>query len=349
MSVTWRINGHTVTGANECLRGVSLWSDQARTTSQSNYYVIKVGVARLSKVDWLGTWDGSTDTLEARTARDLSGAGSGTVDRLLTEGEALLVEVERVGSPTPSAAGFTVEWALERVGGNSQRPAALFQTVGYLPDAKTRAAVEGLVGQMNSSGVAGWTVAVPLTDPAVEIIDAGADDVYPRLLFSSGDLVEIGSTTTETTMLDGAVTIPANTALLGHALRVSLTGHMQNNTGANRTVRFKVKYGGVTLFDDTTANIATSANIRPMRLHFTLSTRTNDSIVCLFGRVEIGSATAPTAGIGSLSTASVIGSEFGIHGATGISASAANVLDVTATMSNADFTVSTDFASVEVV
>lgn len=347
--ISWTINAHHVKQDNECLRYVQLWSNTARSTSPTAYYVIRVGIGREDKVDWIGEWDGSTDTLEARTERDLTGSGSGSVDRLLAEDDTLLVEVERHGSPSPSAAGITVEWGLERVGGNSQRPAALFQAVGYIADGRTRTSIDGLTSQLNNSGVAGWTIPVYLSDPAVEVAEVLEEERYPRVLYSSGTLKETASTTTETSMFYDTVTIDPGILTVGHALRVSLTGHMQNNSGANRTVTFKVIYGGVTLFSDVTAAIPTSANIRPLRVHFTLSTRTVDAYVCLFGRVEIGSATAPTAGIGSLNTASVIGSEFGVHGAGTIAAAAANVLSVTQTMSNADFSVSTDYAIVEVV
>ena len=172
MSITWRINAHNVTGSNEALRSITLWSDTARAVSYASYYVVKVGVADGAKVDWVGTWDGSANTLSARTSLELAGYGSDDRDDLLQQGAALLVEVERVGSPSPSAAGLTVEFHLERVGGNSERPAPLFQTAGYIPDTRTRAAVDGLQGQLNDSGVTRWSVAVPLSDPAVEILDA---------------------------------------------------------------------------------------------------------------------------------------------------------------------------------
>lgn len=171
MAITWRQNFHNVTGTNEVLRKVTLWSDGARSTSPSNYYTVRVGIATGSKIDWLGTYDGSQDTLAARSLRDLTASGSGSIDRLLRQDDALIVEVTRTGSPSPSAAFMAVEWHLELVGGNSQALGPAFQTAGYIPDQRIRAAVEGVQDSLNSSGVAKWTISQSLHDPAPEVVD----------------------------------------------------------------------------------------------------------------------------------------------------------------------------------
>lgn len=161
---TWRINAHNVTGANEALRKVTLWSSEDRASSATNYYIISVGIGTSDgKVDVVGEYDGNTDVLTGNAVRDLTGGV--LQDRLLREGDSLIIDVESVGSPALTASGLTVEWHLELVGGNSTAFKPAFQTGGYIPDQRVRAAVGGLEQQLNSSGVTAWTVAVPLMDP----------------------------------------------------------------------------------------------------------------------------------------------------------------------------------------
>lgn len=248
MSITWRINAHNVTGSNEALRSITLWSDTARSVSYASYYVVKVGVANGAQVDWLGTWDGSANTLSARTALELAGYGSEDRDELLREGAALLVEVERVGSPSPSAAGLTVEFHLERVGGNSERPTPLFQASGYIPDVRTRAALDGLHGQLNDSGVTRWSVAVPLSDPAVEVLDAEGS---PEPQFSNDPSTFTPTSATYVDLEEVTVTVPN-----GQTHRIVLIGGASMLPDALGAVDGLVRIYNVT---DNLAEVATVA------------------------------------------------------------------------------------------
>lgn len=298
MSLTWTVNCHEARGANECLRRVTIWSDSTRNPSGENFYYVRVGIGRQGKVDWIGTYDGSSQKLEARKFRDLT--GSVTVDRILAEGETLLVEVQRSGSPLPSAVGLTVEWHLERVGGNSQRPAALFQMAGWIPDGSVRGPVEGVVGQLNNSGVAGWTVPVYLSDPAVESIA----ESYPRVVDVDDATELFSNSAAEQTVYSH--TVPAGTLSQGRSYRLLMYGVWLNNTGSNQTITLKVKYGATTLFDDITGAIATGAAYRWWRLAVTLSANGSVSAQTFEGAFSLSDLTVTTAGVGNLTGAAIL-------------------------------------------
>lgn len=295
MSLSWTVNCHEARGTNECLRRVTIWSNTTRNPGPDDFYHVRVGVGRSGKVDWIGTYDGSSQKLEARTYRDLT--GTVTVDRVLAEGETLLVEVQRHGSPLPSAVGLTVEWHLDRVGGNSQRPAALFQMAGWIPDGSVRSPVEGLVGQLNNSGVAGWTIPVHLADPAVESIN----ETYPRVVYSTGDAELITTTAAEQTVF--SYTVPANVLVPGRSYRLVLYGIYLNNTGSNQTITLKAKYGSTTLVDDATQNIGTAAAYRAWEVALDIAAGATAQAQTACVRLGISASSAATAGTGDFANA----------------------------------------------
>lgn len=298
MSLSWTVNCHEARGTNECLRRVTIWSNTTRNPGPDDFYHVRVGVGRSGKVDWIGTYDGSSQKLEARTYRDLT--GTVTVDRVLAEGETLLVEVQRHGSPLPSAVGLTVEWHLDRVGGNSRRPAALFQMAGWIPDGSVRSPVEGLVGQLNNSGVAGWTIPVHLADPAVESIN----ETYPRVVDVDDETELFTTSAAEQTIY--SYTVPAGTLMGGRGYRLLIYGSWLNNTGAGQTITLKVKYGATTLFDDITGSIAAVAAYRMFRLAIDFSANGSSQAQTFVGAFSLSDSTATTAGVGNLTAGAII-------------------------------------------
>lgn len=260
MAITWRQNFHNVTGTNEVLRKVTLWSDGARATSPSNYYTVRVGIATGSKIDWLGTYDGSQDTLAARSLRDLTAAGSGSIDRLLRQDDALIVEVTRTGSPSPSAAFMAVEWHLELVGGNSQALGPAFQTAGYIPDQRIRAAVEGVQDSLNSSGVAKWTVSQSLHDPAPEL-----DDEIETRHAAYEDHDETSQTISSGTFADGNVSVTVSLPAAGMTGVVQIVGAVSFRSVDASASGIGVKIGdGTTDWahqQGTSANSSTNVNV----------------------------------------------------------------------------------------
>jgi len=73
--------------------------------------------------------------------------------------------------------------------------------------------------------------------------------------------VTVSNTTTETAVISQA--IPANTLVAnGQAVDFSARATYLNNSGTNRSITFRFKIGGVTVYQDNTGNLATTATIR---------------------------------------------------------------------------------------
>lgn len=196
---------HTVTLPNESLRKVTLSSEQDRAASIAAYYGIRVGIARGDDTDYIAEYDGAADSLTAREPVDLT--GSSNVDVLLQEDDALVVEVTKNGTPSQSLTGLTVEIQMNLVGGDSERPGALFAAAGMVVDTRTRAAVDGLVSQLNRSGVQSWTVAVPLIDPdTAPAIDASDSYTAVKQDVAAGGALENGTVSVTVTLPAGRTT-----------------------------------------------------------------------------------------------------------------------------------------------
>lgn len=105
----------------------------------------------------------------------------------------------------------------------------------------------------------------------------------------------LNSVTTDTNVVDTTTetdiyrySVPANTLGSSRALRLTLYGRYQNNTGANRTFTIKAKYGATTFFDGSTPNIASSADYRAVTIEVTLLANGATNSQEAFGEVNIG-------------------------------------------------------------
>lgn len=90
-------------------------------------------------------------------------------------------------------------------------------------------------------------------------------DTYARVggvIHRDANNVSISNTNLESTVY--SFTVPANLLGTDRTLRVVLYGTYLNNSGANRTLRVRVKLGGTTILDKTTTNIATNATAGDM-------------------------------------------------------------------------------------
>ena len=296
---SWTLCAHAVRRDNEVLRRVSIWSSEDRTASQGNYYRVRVGVGTGDgKFDEVGEYDGSSDVLDGNVARDLTGVRA--VDRRLKDGESLVIQVEKIGSPTLTTTGLTVEWTLALAGGNSQGERPLFQTAGFIPDQITRTTVDGVVRTLNTSGLSEWTAAVALADPAVEAEEPAQE--YPLTLDNDGSAVDVTSTASETTIY--TYDLPADTLVDGRAVRLWLHGDALANTGLN-TLTVRVKLGGTTIYQGVTGTWVTGATRRPWLMEFVVGARDSSSSQSLGGRIHIGPAGTATTGLGDLSGATV--------------------------------------------
>lgn len=152
--------------------------------------------------------------------------------------------------------------------------------------------------------------------PAVSIFD------------KSTTTVSVTNTTTETTLY--SVTVPANTLGTNHLLRVSIGGTYLNNTGLNHSIRLKIKYGAMTLYDDTTDSLGVDANNRGWRLELILAANAATNAQKLLGRFAIGDLGAATAGTGDIGKVLADQDAMGgpLYGTSAIDSTAAQTLAV---------------------
>lgn len=166
----------------------------------------------------------------------------------------------------------------------------------------------------------------------------GGATAYPSavyLLASSNSNVTNANDNTEKTYI--SVTIPARTIQgsdnVKHAIRITAGGTYLNNRGGTATLRLRIKFGGTTYWDDTTAALADSATETAWRLDCIL-TGNGDSAESLFGRFTLGGLGAATTGDGDLQTLDRVATTFA--GAPAKDNTADQVFAFTAQNSNAD-------------
>jgi hypothetical protein len=113
--------------------------------------------------------------------------------------------------------------------------------------------------------------------------------------------LEIANTVTETTLY--TYSVPGGTLSTTKALALNLIGDWINNTGADQTVRLRVKYGATTLHDETTAPLPPSAMRRAWMLNLQLgNTGTASSQFAAISWL-LGNAQAGAVGLGDASVA----------------------------------------------
>lgn len=109
----------------------------------------------------------------------------------------------------------------------------------------------------------------------------------------------ISNTTTETTIVSQS--IPANALGSTGKIRFQAIGQYLNSSGGDDTLRLRVKFGGTTHNDDITANIASAANARPLRIEVEIGNFGTAS-QWIWAKVELGAGAVATNGIGDLAT-----------------------------------------------
>jgi hypothetical protein len=81
----------------------------------------------------------------------------------------------------------------------------------------------------------------------------------PKILMNDTGGSAFSNTTTETTILSSNPSFVANALAVNDVLESEFQGTFLNNSGANQTVNFKVKFGGTTLLNWTSNGLASSA------------------------------------------------------------------------------------------
>lgn len=112
---------------------------------------------------------------------------------------------------------------------------------------------------------------------------------------SENDVVDTAS---ETTLY--SFSVPANTLGTNKVLRVSLRGDYLNNSGATKTLDFKIKYGTTTLVHSLVDTFANDADRQTWTMDFLFGAVDSASVQIVNGTLLFSKALTPTIGIGSI-------------------------------------------------
>lgn len=158
------INGPVV-GAdtdNQVLRAALFHSTTERLPSATNYHVIEIGVREGAYTSWIGTWNQSTQKVDAATPTSV--LNEGRADMRLKAGQAIVVRVTAYGTPA-TLSGSRINFTLGLVGGRDGTAKPLVASGAAVADPNSRVAIAALERQINTGGLADWDEAVQITDP----------------------------------------------------------------------------------------------------------------------------------------------------------------------------------------
>jgi hypothetical protein len=135
---------------------------------------------------------------------------------------------------------------------------------------------------------------------------------------------------TTTTIVNSAVeTDILNKTILGglmatnRKIRVTISGNVLNNTGANTTFTLRIYFGGTVIYSDSTSSVATSASRRPFYIQFEIQNSGAANVNKMGGLVLIGAAGGLATGLGDIGAAGLRESPIA-HGATDLAINTAN-------------------------
>jgi len=109
---------------------------------------------------------------------------------------------------------------------------------------------------------------------------------------------DVANTTTETDIL--AYTVPASTLGTDKALRVQIMADYLNNSGSDRTVTIKIKFGATTMYNGTTGNLIASATRRASTIEFILFAKNSVTSQGMTGHIRFSNSSGSTTGIGDI-------------------------------------------------
>ncbi len=158
----------------------------------------------------------------------------------------------------------------------------------------------------------------------------------------------INNSTTETSCFSGAasISVPGGTLGTTGVIKFCIAGQLTNSSGANVTLTVRVKFGGVTYYQDPTANIASNANPRAWKIEGELSADNATGAQRLTARMSIGPAGTATTGYGDLGSAAGVISDNNFGGTPAEDSTANKDFDVTLTASINTFSVTVHSAYV---
>ncbi len=168
------------------------------------------------------------------------------------------------------------------------------------------------------------------------------------VLDKTGAILSITNTVAETSLY--SVVVPAGSMGANGAIRLTIIGSYVNSTATGRTLTIRIKFGGVTIYDDVSATIAVNALSRTFSLEFLLANRNSAVAQNGIGKVMVGNVAAATAGIGDLATDQLLSTGIG-HIAGSVNTANPQTLEVTAQHSAADIAIQLNrhFACAELI
>ena len=129
------------------------------------------------------------------------------------------------------------------------------------------------------------------------------DIINYAILGRGGPNTAINNSTTTTSIY--SVKIPANYMGLNGTLRTRLMGEYWHSAGATATLTLRVGISTTTMFQDTTAALAVSANSRPVWIDVNLRNLNATNSQVLVGEVNVGGTGGATTGQGDIAAAGI--------------------------------------------
>lgn len=160
---------------------------------------------------------------------------------------------------------------------------------------------------------------------------------------------DVVGTAVETDLLNGEITIAANVMGTNRICRALLIGDYLNNTGGNQDFTLKIKLGGIILYQDLVSAISSSANRRPWEIRFDIANLGLTNSQWMNGWHSLGTAVAPTTGIGRPSDAGYGDSNFASSFAIDTTVARALAVTVAHSAANASLSARLKYAVVEVI
>lgn len=98
----------------------------------------------------------------------------------------------------------------------------------------------------------------------------------------------------------GTSVVPANTLVSSARIRLQMFGKLSNTSGATRTFRFRAKFGGTTVVDITSGNVATATVDAPVFFEVFLSPNPDTAAQQAYGQLWIAAT-----GLAAIGTAAI--------------------------------------------
>ena len=164
------------------------------------------------------------------------------------------------------------------------------------PHSATAAAIANRIALRDGSGR--MKVVSPSVD--ADVANKGYVDgiIISSIINRDVTETEVVNTTTQTSIYSFSVS--ADTFGTTKILRTTIRGEYFNNSGANKTLTWRIKLGATTMFAHTTGAIGTKTSTRSWSLIFDIAAINSDAIQKLVGVLFLDDGTSVTTGFGNI-------------------------------------------------